>query len=686
MRSQEFWSSHARLLASAALLLSLPLASQAAAADDRLARQDLGPVDSGTSIAVTIWLKSDGPDTLGAAISERTTVGSTVYHQWMTPDEVLSYGARSAQVDRLSSSLEAAGLRVVRRESDNSALRVTGSAKVMKAAFATDFHLFSRNGRQFRANTSEPRFEGAGAEIIAGMTGLSSATVTPFVLTQADPVTGKPMRGVPAASVLNPFTIFTDTCFKQIATVKLAGIGLGVGSELGRYTGPRYLTRNLPTPPFKTCGYTASQVAAKYGLPAVYAKGFTGEGQTIVIVDAYGSPTIQSDANTFSTMMGLPAFDSTNLQVIYPDGPPITSPYNTDWPLEVSLDVEWAHAMAPKAKIVLVVAPSDNDSELAYALHYAISKKLGGVISNSYGSAEAGVGPAVARAYNTVIKQAAAEGIAVMVATGDDGDFGLGTPVGAPSVPADSPYATGVGGTSLNVPSDSGPVDSVWGATFSVLGGPNGVAVPPSLGGFAFGGGGGESLVFEKPAWQAKAGLPGVGRQLPDISAIADPYTGGIIVADRGDGQAAVLLTIGGTSLATPVFSGIWALAQQAAHEGLGQAAPVLATMPVAAFTDIVPVQASRSNLAGTTTQPGTNSPLPIVTHYTAADVLGLTLTQPNGFVGTSATVEQGTVIDLGFGADSSLMTAPGWDTATGYGEPNGWTFIKAARAAALPK
>lgn len=374
----------------------------------------------------------------------------------------------------------------------------------------------------------------------------------------------------------------------------------------------------------------------------------------------------------------MPALENTNLQVIYPDGPPISSPYNTDWPEEVSLDVEWAHAMAPKAKIVLVVAASDDDSELAYALHYAISKRLGGVISNSYGSSEAGVGPAVARAYNTVAERAAARGIAVMVATGDDGDFGLGTPVGAASVPADSPFVTGVGGTSLNVPSDIGFVDSAWGTVGTILGGVNAVAVPPETVGFLFGGGGGQGLYFEKPAWQAKAGLPGVGRQLPDVSAVADPYTGGIIVADEGGGQAAVLLTIGGTSLATPVLSGIWALAQEAAHETLGQAGPIIASMPAAALTDIVPITAAKSNLAGDTQASGN------VTTYTAADLLGLAATEPNGFVGTSAVFGVGNTVDLGFGADASLMAAPGWDTSTGYGEPNGLAFIQAARAAAL--
>ena len=87
----------------------------------------------------------------------------------------------------------------------------------------------------------------------------------------------------------------------------------------------------------------------------------------------------------FLEMMDLPALDASNFSVIYPDGPPIANLYPTGWPIEISLDVEWAHAIAPKAKLVLVVAPSDDADELAYALDYAVTHHLGQVISNSYG-------------------------------------------------------------------------------------------------------------------------------------------------------------------------------------------------------------------------------------------------------------------------------------------------------------
>lgn len=264
------------------------------------------------------------------------------------------------------------------------------------------------------------------------------------------------------------------------------------------------------------------------------------------------------------------------------------------------------------------------------------------------------------------------------VSTGDSGDNGLGTPGGAASIPADSPYATGVGGTSQGVPSDDGPVESGWGTDITDIGDVNGISVPPGFEGFQQGGGGGQSVYLEKPAWQ-KA-LVGTGRLLPDVSAVADPFTGVIIVTPNDEGSASVVEVVGGTSVSSPVFSGIWALADQQAGASLGQAAPIISRMPAGALHDIVPIAASVSNLSGTVGL--ASSP----TYYGPAALLDLPASQPNGFVGTgvritSTTAGIGAVFDLSFGTDSSLMTYPGWDDATGYGVPNGLAFGRAAAA-----
>ena len=627
-------------------------------------------------MTATLWLKPHDQQAFDAAVADRLDPASPDYHRWMTAGQMAASGASADEVETLAASLKAAGLVVSARGDEGDALRVTGTASAVGAAFGTALHDYQIAGQRTRAPVSEPHFSGPGGGLIAGVTGLNTARMVPYALPQRDAM-GRPVQFTLAAAA-NPSSVFTDQCFKQTGMYTLAHFVPNGGTEHAALTGPRYVSTGV-APAVNTCGYTAAEIGAHYGLPAVAQAGYEGEGQTIVLVDAYGSPTIMSDANAFSTMMGLPALTASTLKIVYPDGPPIANPYPTGWPVEISLDVEWAHAIAPKARLVLVVAPSDDADELTYALHYAVSHRLGEVISNSYGYAEAANGPATARAFNAVIEQAAAAGIAVDVSTGDSGDFGLGTPFGAASIPADSPFATGVGGTSLGVPSDSGPVESSWGTTETFVGDINGVDVPPGFEGFRQGGGGGQSAYLAKPRWQN--GLVGVGRLLPDVAAVADPFTGAIIVTPNGDGTQSVVEVIGGTSLSSPVFSGIWALADEAAGKRLGQAGPIIARMPAGALTDIVPVQASVSNLSGTIGA-GSSS-----TFYAPAGLLDLTATQPSGFVGTavqitSPSVGIGALIDLGFGADSSLMALPGWDDATGFGVPNGLAFVRAAALA----
>ena len=167
---------------------------------------------------------------------------------------------------------------------------------------------------------------------------------------------------------------------------------------------------------------------------------------------------------------------------------------------------------------------------------------------------------------------------------------------------------------------------------------------------------------------------------MPDISAVADPATGAIVVEPVDGGEGNVTDVVGGTSLASPIVSGIWALAQEAAKARLGQAAPILATLPVGAIKDVQPVTATRSDLHGSVTQADGS-----VTTYNPAQTLVAPVDEATGWVGIGvlSTTTPGELKDLGFGLDTSLMTAVGWDNVTGYGVPNGLKFVRAAAAAA---
>lgn len=136
--------------------------------------------------------------------------------------------------------------------------------------------------------------------------------------------------------------------------------------------------------------------------------------------------------------------------------------------------------------------------------------------------------------------------------------------------------------------------------------------------------------------------------------------------------------SIGGTSLATPIFSAIWALADEAAGESLGQAAPVVSAMPPFALRDVPPIKATVRNTSASISLRG-GAP----TAYTAAQLLGLPAAQKTGFLGALYDVGQSPFLgwdDVGFGLDSSLAATPGWDNATGYGVPNGLLFIESAQ------
>ncbi|MEI9983358.1 MAG: S53 family peptidase [Aliidongia sp.] len=586
-----------RLLSLAALLAGTSYSTAAGAMSqaEMAAAPDLGPVDTATPMSGMVWLKSRNEAQLDAAVASRYDVNSPFYHQWLSPAEVAGFGPAASDIQTLVASLRAQGLTIEHISDDGTAIKVSGTAERVGAAFGTSFHFKTVAGRKVFLNQAEPQYRGAHAELVDHVATLNGIGMEPFALRQVDPATGQPRAGV-LATTPNPLSNFTNQCFGPSTTVTATGTASDGGTVVASYQGPQYLPDILFGP---FCAYTAQQMVTHYGLGAVYAQGWTGKGQTIVLVDAFGSPTITADANTFSTAMGLPALTSKNFQIVYPDGqPPVAS--NT-WVDEISLDVEWAHAIAPEAKIVLVVAPTDDSTELAYVLQYAVSHKLGTVISNSFGVPETPdtpaepnlySSPAGARQFNNIIKRAAAQGIAVNTATGDHGDYGVGKPLGAASVPADSQYGTAVGGTSLNVPSDKGPVDSAWGLVAAGLVAAGGVPIDPPKAASAAaggGGGGGESIYLTKPAFQKN--LPGTGRQLPDVSAVADPQTGAIIVMTENG--APTFSLIGGTSLASPVFSAIWALANQAAGEPLGQAAPIIANMASGALTDILPISTS---------------------------------------------------------------------------------------------
>jgi subtilase family serine protease len=299
--------------------------------------------------------------------------------------------------------------------------------------------------------------------------------------------------------------------------------------------------------------YTPQELAAAYGIPAR----LTGAGQTIVVIDAFGDPTLGQDLATEASTFGLPP---ANVSVSYPSGKPAfnrASVNEVNWTGEIALDVESAHAVAPGAKIDLVIAKSDSDPDMLNALKYAVAHHLGSVVSLSFGEAESCQAKSIEQADHTLFEQAAAKGMSVFAASGDNGaaqpSCNNKSYVKAVGLPAADPLVTSVGATSLSAAQPSGAYrsETAWNDSYGSSGG-------------------GYSTLFGRPSYQD--GFVSSGRRgVPDISYSGDVNNGVLIAWSQGDpAQVGNVYEFGGTSAAAPQWAAIAALANQSARHALG--------------------------------------------------------------------------------------------------------------------
>ena len=401
--------------------------------------------------------------------------------------------------------------------------------------------------------------------------------------------------------------------------------------------------------------YTPSQIYAAYGVDALHAEGLTGAGETIVIVDAYGSPTALSDLQFFSSTFGLPSPD---LTIVHPSGTPTYSSsmhgVQAGWAEETSLDLQWAHAIAPGAKLVLVAAnPAETEGVQGFPSifageQYAIEHYPGAVISQSFAVTEQSFKSAadtqVAK-FDQVYREAVANHVTVLGSSGDSGTLnvvgGQGssspTPIPHPTVnwPSSDPLVTSAGGTWLQYGwtwTPSSPTDltytstpgsrteAVWNEPF----------LPAATGG-------GRSVLFGSTSFQSSisSSLLNGARGLPDLSWNA-AVDGGVLVYTSFPGVRVGWHTIGGTSASSPQLAGLIALTNQLADQlgkshHVGYLNPLLYNLPSKDFNDILP-QAFGS--------------------VTIAD---------NALYGSGI---------------AGMPTTPGWDLTTGFGSPKAHSFV----------
>ncbi len=294
--------------------------------------------------------------------------------------------------------------------------------------------------------------------------------------------------------------------------------------------------------------YTPSLISRAYNFTWAFNQGINGKGQTIVIVDAYGDPNIAYDLKAFDAVNGLPPLD---LKIIYPYGTP--GQYNSTWAMETATDVEWAHALAPAAKIVLLVSTSAYTDYLQQLVSYAVENRVGGILSLSWGTPESQLTASAVATYSKIYNQAASDGIDIFAASGDQGAY-AGTSELTVSYPASDPLVTGVGGTSLYVLNNQFH-EYGWGGLNN---------------GQSYGSGGGYSTYFRTPYWQSAQGYNGSMRGVPDVSMDADKYTGVYVISNGGQ------YTVGGTSVSTPMWADVAALIRQYTNNSLPSLNPLL--------------------------------------------------------------------------------------------------------------
>ena len=373
--------------------------------------------------------------------------------------------------------------------------------------------------------------------------------------------------------------------------------------------------------------YSPQEMRTAYGVDGLIKNGDIGTGQTIVIVDSFGSPTIAADLHTFDVGYGLP--DPPSLKIYAPFG---TKPFDVNnavmvnWAFETTLDVEWAHSIAPGANIALMTSPVPETQgvqgmpKFLGLEQYALDHSIGKIISESWATTENTLfypgGKQVFASFNNFYKQAAADRVTVFGSSGDGGVAngnikGKIYPFPTVNFPASSPYVTAVGGTSLMADTSGNYQSEVaWS-----------------------GSGGGISQYWAEPNYQ-KANLPASVQKLlngyrgvPDVSYNADPNTSILVYVGFLGGSSNGYYFIGGTSEGSPQWAGIIADGNQFAGHPLGFINP-------------------------------------------AVYAIGNSSNYANDFHDVTTGNNSG-------GGIQGYNATPGWDPVTGWGSPNAYNLIQ---------
>jgi subtilase family serine protease len=439
------------------------------------------------------------------------------YGKWLTPQSFEQhFGASVKDIEAIKKWLTGNGFSIDEVPAGGRSIVFSGNVAGVRKAFKTDIHNYTRNGEAHIANATEAQIPRALSNVVGGVVSLHDFR-------------SKPLH---ARATVNPAYTANAT------THYLAPADFSVIYNLN----PLY----SQTTPIK------------------------GSGRTIAILGR--SNVALADISTFRSAMNLPV----NAPQIIFNG---TNPgYVTGDESESDLDLEWAGAVAPAATIKLVTTASTATTDgIDTSASYAVTKNVADIISVSYGACESSMTAAGVNFYNGLWKQADAQGITVLVSSGDSGVAGCDSPTATTAAGGtginglcSSPYSTCVGGTQF---ADTANPALYWAASNTLAGQGSVLSYIPEVvwnesasnGGTAlWATGGGASIIFTKPVWQTVAGVPADGkRDVPDVALSAAQHDGYLVYTSDTTNRAQILGLMSGTSAAAPSFAGIMALVNQ---------------------------------------------------------------------------------------------------------------------------
>jgi len=462
------------------------------------------------------------------------------YQHWLTPQTFAQrYGVHPADLARVQTWLRAQGFTIDALPAGGRSIQFSGTVAQLDRAFGTHMHHYDWHGERHLATASNPTIPTALAGVVRGFASLHDFRHQPQVVRLA--------TGVPGAT------------------------GTASAPQLNATNGNHYLG--------------PGDYAVIYDLSASYAAGLNGAGHSIAVLGR--TDIVAGDLSTYRNTFGLGA----NAPLITYNGknPGIVSGDE----LESDLDLEWSGGVAPGATIQFITSPNTGNTDgIDLSAQYAVSNNVADIISVSYGSCESPteVAGGAVPFYHQLWQQAAAQGISVLVSSGDAGAADC-DPANASTAVAglgvnrlcSSPYSTCVGGTQFTA--DVATPATYWAANnapslataLSYIGegvwnesGSNG-------GSGLYSSGGGASLYFAKPSWQYAVGVPSDGlRDVPDLALTAAQHDGYWVYTSDVSTKTTTSVSVGGTSASTPAMAGIVALIAQKQGKRLGNINAVL--------------------------------------------------------------------------------------------------------------